>query len=422
MRKRYSKPEWFEKRTQIIREYRKERGLEGDIRLLQDRREQSRLEDWKEFQFCEYRRADGIVKEIELAEEELKVSESRLQAAIAAGQPADEIEWIQQQGVGNEQARRGTAKRESSRQVVFLRWIDEQLPIIASECAVSGNRSEIRNDHQSSSVSTHLGKRRRSTEDMTDCTTRPRKLSKSGDVKESRRQDETGNASDSPVSPPINNDTEESRLDVPRQSVRRPCSRGCKRLANSRRETIVPNLTATSRWFRESSASKDCQPVERRGRSPSDNHASQTSVPSQEESSIKPAKPSGGGRQHAKQRAVQTRKERLQGQAGSQVGTRVASHDSGRVLLRPAHSSRVSKTRVRESKARGGKVVQISAQDTQGCDAQPPPTQDESPGKNTAHRGRKSAVPGVRKKGSRMDKPVRRSPRLLQRPTIHYPK
>lgn len=107
--------------------------MEGDICLLQDRKEQSRLEDWKEFQYWEYRKADGLVEEMDHYAEGVKRQEKRLQAAIDAGRPADEIKMIREDTLAIMKGRRGGAEIELERRNVLLKWIDEQLPIIASE-------------------------------------------------------------------------------------------------------------------------------------------------------------------------------------------------------------------------------------------------------------------------------------------------
>lgn len=118
--------------------------------MLQDRKEQNRLDDWKEFQFREYKKADGFIKDMENAAKDKKVSEGRLHAAIAAGKSANEKQSMKEHGVIVHEARRGTAEIKLKRQNMYLKWIDEQLPIISYECQASGMRSETRNHHQSS--------------------------------------------------------------------------------------------------------------------------------------------------------------------------------------------------------------------------------------------------------------------------------
>jgi len=254
-----------ERHRQFVRQYLREKGLQGDVCLLQNRKEQSRLDDWKEFQFREYRKADGFIREMERAGEDLKVSESRLQAAIDAGRPADKIEWIKGQGVAIHKARRGTAELELKRHAVFLKWMDEQLPIIASDI-----RSEIGDNLQLSSISTHLGKRKRSTEDAMDRTAGQRKISKSHHVTDSRRKGELEKGPGSTVSPAINTDSQSSKLvDLLQHHIPDHQLRRSKRIANSRREETIPSLAAALRPG-GSSTVKDGQTIEKRVAAPSD--------------------------------------------------------------------------------------------------------------------------------------------------------
>ena len=160
---RYWKPEWFERFVQEVREYRQKKGLEGDVILLQDRKEQSRLQDWVEFQYWEYKKADGFVNERERYAGEVQEQEERLQTAIDEDQPAEEIEWIRDHSLALMEGRRGGAEIDLGRQNVLLKWIDEQLPIIASECQTSITSKHLPNGCQSSSEGVSLGKRKRST-------------------------------------------------------------------------------------------------------------------------------------------------------------------------------------------------------------------------------------------------------------------
>ena len=162
-RSRYWKPEWFERFVQEVRQYRQKKGLEGDVILLQDRKEQSRLQDWVELQYWEYKKADGFVNERERYAGEVQEQQERLQAAIDEDQPAEEIEWIRDHSLALMEGRRGGAGIDLERQNVLLKWIDEQLPIIASECQTSTTGKHLPNGCQSPSEGVSLGKRKRST-------------------------------------------------------------------------------------------------------------------------------------------------------------------------------------------------------------------------------------------------------------------
>ncbi|KAK4983192.1 hypothetical protein LTR66_008922 [Elasticomyces elasticus] len=127
-------PERFAKYAQYVRDYRCEKGLEGDVELHQDRKKQSRLDDWKEYQFYQLRTADRSTRAMKYAEAELELERKRLHAAVEAGQSAQSVAWIKEWGIAYWQGRRGTARRELEERNVLLKWIDQQLPTIASEC------------------------------------------------------------------------------------------------------------------------------------------------------------------------------------------------------------------------------------------------------------------------------------------------
>ena len=407
VRRRFWKPEWFQKQVQFVRRYRQDKGLEGDICMLQNRKEQSRLDDWKEFQFYEYRTADAYMRDMKRAEADYKASEIRLQAAIDANLPAEEIEVKRMFGVGHDEARRGTAEADLKRQAVLLKWIDEQLPIIASECRQLGPRSETRGDHQSSSTSTHLGKRKRSMKETTDLAISRRKLARS-----CRGRENNQHTPNSVASPVINANNQNSTLAALAQQHPQ---RG-KKVAHSRREPTLPNVTATSFRPRRAIARKNCQSAEKGATASSASHAWKISGPSQKNPSPKQAK-SSGARGRAKQTTVQAQSRRLQVRRGQ-----AAAHDASRRSPRPVNSAGVSKSRAKDSKVRGEKNVRPPHTNAQGRDGQPTLRQEEHVRKIETDRGGKKVSPGSRKKSISIDESVRRSQRISRMPVIRYSK
>ncbi|KAK3700523.1 hypothetical protein LTR37_015924 [Vermiconidia calcicola] len=377
-RKRFWKSEWFEKYVEHVRDYRREKGIEGDVCLLQNRKEQSRFDDWKEFHYWEHTKADRSIKEMVRAAGAKKACESQLQTAIDEGQAADRIEWVKEQGVAAYEARRGTAEIELERQAVLLEWIGEQLPIIASECASSYICSDTRDDCQSTSIRTKLGKRKRLTEE-------------SAHMKICRRKVADADPHNSAVPLATNTDERDSTLyALPQRKAGR-----------------------TSRHQRSRNTHQEAHAVL------SPTHRYEGSKPSQKKPSPKPAK-SSRSRSYAKLDLVQTKSEQLSIQAGSNTRTSATAHDSERGLLRPACSSPVFKAQTRGRKARGGEVRLSSPGNNQGCDGQPQSRQDEVPGKISTTC--KNTVPRVRTNLRLASKPVRRSQRISQRPPVHYSK
>ena len=89
------------------------------------------------------------------------------------------------------------AEIELQRQAVLLKWIDEQLPIIASKCQTSDIRSGTQGDHQLTSK--NLVKRKRAMEE-------------SAHVKDSRSKVKFVDIHDSTVSLTVNTNDRDSRL------------------------------------------------------------------------------------------------------------------------------------------------------------------------------------------------------------------
>jgi hypothetical protein len=96
--------------------------------------------------------------------EEVKDEEKELQVAIDECWPVEKIRWIREHTLAITKGRRGGAEIDLQRQNVLLKWIDEQLPIIASECQRSVIGTQATNDCRSASISTNLGKRKRSSD------------------------------------------------------------------------------------------------------------------------------------------------------------------------------------------------------------------------------------------------------------------
>jgi len=127
-------PERFAKYAQYVHDYRCEKGHEGDIELHQNRKKQSRLDDWKEYQLYQFRAADRFTRAMKYAAVRLERAQEKLRVAVEAGQSAQSIEWIKEYGVAHWQGRMGTARRQLEKHNLLLRWVDQQLPMIASEC------------------------------------------------------------------------------------------------------------------------------------------------------------------------------------------------------------------------------------------------------------------------------------------------
>ena len=392
---------------QEVREYRRKKGLEGDICLLQDRKEQSRLEDWVEFQYWEYKKADRLVKEMDRYAEEVKGQEKRLQAAIDAGRPADKIKMIREHSLALMKGRRGGAEIELERQNVLLKWIDEQLPIIASECQTSAISTHLPNECQSASISTNLGKRKRSANDT-------------GHVKDSRRRVEFAEPCDTELLPVKNADIRDSRLaGLPKSQAPRTPNTRQRRHRNAHLEACadgdtIHTLDISNPVHRKSSPKRTNS--SRRDRTRVNPVQTQ-----RERRSVRAGSNSSGLRQQPaatpaeEEVTFQMPKAELATSAISSKRRSSTAPAPQSTILRRVRSSRVSKTRERAR-------TRVSPEAAHRDDTRRSPRKGKQKEKPATPRDGKNLVKGRRKKQHLADAPVRRSPRLEGKPAICYPR
>ncbi|KAJ9624470.1 hypothetical protein H2203_005205 [Taxawa tesnikishii (nom. ined.)] len=125
-------PEMFDKYVQQVHKYRIEKSLQGDAELHHDHTRQTQLDDWREYQYYQYRKADRFRKDMKYAETRMERSQEKQQAAIDAGQATESINSIEKADITYWRAKRGTARRKLEKHSILLKWIGEQIPIIAS--------------------------------------------------------------------------------------------------------------------------------------------------------------------------------------------------------------------------------------------------------------------------------------------------
>lgn len=121
MARRGSQDTPFSKFEDQVRERRRRHGLDGVVRLLLQPEQQSRLEQWIEFQNYQLMRLEWLEKDRDKAEQELDEAREKAQDAddVAGSQRAARDEPAYQQILE-------TAKRDLERHKVFLRWIEQQ--------------------------------------------------------------------------------------------------------------------------------------------------------------------------------------------------------------------------------------------------------------------------------------------------------
>jgi hypothetical protein len=393
--------------VQEVREYRRKKGLEGDICLLQDRKEQSRLQDWIEFQYWEYKKADRFVKQMEHYAEEVKGQEKRLQAAIDAELPAEKIAMIRDDTLAIMKGRRGGAEIHLQRQNVLLKWIDEQLPIIASECQASALSMQATNDCRSASTSTNLGKRKRSADE-------------SCHVKDSRRRVEFAEPCDTESLPVKNADARGSRpAGRTKSQAPQPPNTRHRRHTNAHLDACadgdsIHTLDISSSAHRKSSPKRtNSSRRDRTGLNPIQAKS--------ERRSVRAGSSSSGLRQ---QRAAtpaeeeftfQKPKAELATSATSSKRRRSTAPAPQSTILGRVHSSRVSKTL-------GRARIQASPEVAHRDDVLRSMRMDKQKEKPATAQDGKNLVKSKRTKQHIADAPVRRSTRLQGKPAICYPR
>ncbi|KAK2743498.1 hypothetical protein FQN55_007269 [Onygenales sp. PD_40] len=116
-------PERFAQYEQDVRDYREREGLEGDIHLLYDHMQQTKMEDWKEYHYFQHRRLASYQEKADVARQQRLLEKKKWEE----GNPSNpdippalyDLRYIPE------------ADRDTFLGV--LRWIEAQFPRIAQE-------------------------------------------------------------------------------------------------------------------------------------------------------------------------------------------------------------------------------------------------------------------------------------------------
>ena len=403
---RYWKPEWFERFVQEVREYRQKKGLEGGIILLQDRKEQSRLQDWVEFQYWEYKKADGFVKERERYAEGVKRQEKRLQAAIDAGEPAEEIEWIRDHSLALMEGGRGGAEIDLERQSVLLKWIDEQLHIIASECQTSANSTPVLENGPPASVGTSLGKRKRSTDHP-------------GHVKDCRRRVEFAGSCDLERSPAKN--AVDRNAEAASVHKSQPSNRSNTRHREDRRKPMEACADGESIPVLDISVPMHCRFSPKPTNSARRSRTRATSVQAQRKShSTRAGLKTSEFRQQLGTRPAEEEVTFQKSKAELETSTLSSKHRSS-TTSSPQSTSLERVQAFRVVKPRLRKCTEVLPETTHRGKSQRSSRKGRHRDKPAPARRGKDVAKGLRQKQLTTDAPLRRSRRLAGKPAIGYP-
>lgn len=123
-------PEWFPTYAEIVRDYRRKGGMEGDIHLNLQPEQQSKLDEWKEFQYLKHRLNDEFVSHNvrRFKDAKLNLQKSR-EESVQGG-------WTEEVFMPHIMPHYHAISQARSRMedvLIELDWIDDQLQDIAAE-------------------------------------------------------------------------------------------------------------------------------------------------------------------------------------------------------------------------------------------------------------------------------------------------
>ncbi|KAN0068968.1 hypothetical protein V8E54_013137 [Elaphomyces granulatus] len=111
--------EVFSQYQQNVRDYRRNENIEDNTCLLFDHKQQTKVDEWKEFHYFQHRKLADMK---EMAEEGRQ----------------ERVKWEELHGRGHDPH---IDEEELDFLLILLKWIEEQLPEIARECAMSNKEA-----------------------------------------------------------------------------------------------------------------------------------------------------------------------------------------------------------------------------------------------------------------------------------------
>lgn len=119
----------FDQYRRDMYEYWQKEGVEVDIRLLFDAKQQTKVDEWKEYYYFEHRELGQMRVEAEKGRQQREQERIEWEATHGTGKKLDpsepsDVAWIY----------RMASETELDRFTFFLGWIEQQIPKIAREC------------------------------------------------------------------------------------------------------------------------------------------------------------------------------------------------------------------------------------------------------------------------------------------------
>lgn len=127
-----AKPENFSRYQEHVLNYRRENGMEGTAHLHLQPAEQTKLDEWREYQFYEHRKLGRLKRVVTQAEGTAESARKRLDAA-----ESDESRAAMHETLSIYQGRIRSAEVYVEEANELLSWIDSQFPLIESEGPLS---------------------------------------------------------------------------------------------------------------------------------------------------------------------------------------------------------------------------------------------------------------------------------------------
>lgn len=125
-RRRRRNAEVFDQYKQEVHEYRQNEGIEGDIQLLFDVEQQTKVDEWKEFHYFQHKKLAGIKAKAEEGRQTRERKKTDWEVGNGDPEfPPELFDW------------RWKAETDVDKFMILLNWIEEQLPKIAQEHGIS---------------------------------------------------------------------------------------------------------------------------------------------------------------------------------------------------------------------------------------------------------------------------------------------
>ncbi|PGH26406.1 hypothetical protein AJ80_01904 [Polytolypa hystricis UAMH7299] len=170
--------ELFAQYQQELSDYRRNEGIEGDLQLLFDAEQQSKVDEWREYYYFEHLKLARLRAKVEEGRQEREERKRQWEAGNGVPDMPAEVYDI-----------RSMEERGRDNFMLLLKWIEEELSKFAQECAMS--KDKAREDTPNPLDSAKVSGRDSMLEDIGSTTSSARKRAKSDRRSRSRNKKST---------------------------------------------------------------------------------------------------------------------------------------------------------------------------------------------------------------------------------------